>query len=295
MNNQAISLKSHGFMVISVVIWGVSTLVNEHLYQFHSPISMVFISLFITGISIVMIDYKKVVAHFHWIYIFTGLLGHVGYYVLTGYALVLSSVGFVSIMVGSLPIMSVLFDRVVYKKGLDLQGILISVISVIGMTLLAGFGHIEGHLILAGALCFLANFGWLIYLHVRHVRKVTDALHILGLECLSSSVVMLPFVFLMGGFSPIRPIQIPQILYVSLGSTGVAYYLHLLGTRRLGATVSAIYLNIMPVISIVGYIILYGQTMSMSSIAGGVLVGVAATMTYKMKPHYEVQVDKMVA
>lgn len=275
------NLGPHIIVLLSVVIWGISQVVLEDLYQAHSATSIVFYKLFLTGLLIVVVKPKACIKAFRPLHLITGLLGHSIYYLFTAYAVILSSVNFLAIVLGTLPLMALLFERIVYKEKIHTIKVMASIISVVGMVLLSGQLQLKGNLLIALILALLANLSWLLYLKVKKDKEMTDSIEGLGVECLSSSVIMLPFAFLEGGFAPILGMEWIQLIYVSLISTGLAYYLYLRGSQFIDLVMASIYINLMPVITLLVYLVLAGQLINIKTLVGMVLIVMAITMSYK--------------
>lgn len=270
------------FVILSVVTWGLSQLVLNRLYVHHTPEAIVFCKLFLTGLLIMIFQFKQMIRDFRWIYILTGVLGHTLYYVLTAYAVLLSNVGFLSVMQGTLPLLAIFFEMTVNGERLRVNKVIAAITSIVGMVLISGEGGLEGNLLLAGILIFISNVAWLFYLQIRKNRKINDSITVLGIECLSSGILLLPFVLMMGGFNPVTGRQGLEIFYVSIIATGFAYYIYMVGQNHIDVVVTSIYMNFMPVVTLVAYLIVYGQTLSTNNVIGSVMIALSTIATYKI-------------
>ncbi|WP_073276866.1 DMT family transporter [Anaerocolumna jejuensis] len=157
--------RSHGYVLLSVVCWGGAQYLTDALLSVFSPALMIMLRFLLSGLVLCLLYGKS--GNFHMVvflkrYLPAGGLGAFGYYLLAAYALRITSLPFVSIMGGILPLLALLLDITVLRKKAQLTDWLKALLSVAGVLLLscgAGFSwNITG-----GVLMIAANLTWLFY------------------------------------------------------------------------------------------------------------------------------------
>ena len=106
---------------------------------------------------------------------------------------------------------------------------------------------------------------------------------LLSYQSLVGVVTTLPLLLLgstsIAGLSD--PMVVVHILFLGLFNSSIAYFLNMYAIQRIGVTLSNLFLNFLPVVTMVMAIILYGQLPSGKQIIGGALVIVSVFMLNK--------------
>ena len=74
------------------------------------------------------------------------------------------------------------------------------------------------------------------------------------------------------------PMVVVHMLFLGLFNSSIAYFLNMYAIKRIGVTLSNLFLNFLPVVTMVMAIILYGDLPSVKQILGGALVIVSVFM-----------------
>ena len=74
------------------------------------------------------------------------------------------------------------------------------------------------------------------------------------------------------------PMVLVHILFLGLFNSSIAYFLNMYAIQRIGVTLSNLFLNFLPVVTMVMAILLYGEIPSVKQILGGALVIVSVFM-----------------
>ncbi|MFA9378676.1 MAG: hypothetical protein ACERKZ_18320 [Lachnotalea sp.] len=80
-----LKIKSHGYIFVSVLLWGLSQFMMDQLLLFFSPTLLIFLRFFLSGLILIGVFNQE--KKFHYIYIITGGLGSFGYYKLIAFLL----------------------------------------------------------------------------------------------------------------------------------------------------------------------------------------------------------------
>ncbi len=152
-------------MLLSIACWGGAQYLTDALLSVFSPALMIMLRFLLSGLILCLLYGKS--GNFHMVmflkrYLPAGGLGAFGYYLLAAYALRITSLPFVSIMGGILPLLALLLDITVLRKKAQLTDWFKALLSAAGVLLLpygAGFSwNITG-----GVLMIAANLSWLFY------------------------------------------------------------------------------------------------------------------------------------
>lgn len=259
-------MKKHIYVLLSVLLWGSSQFLMDRLNQVFSPALMIFLRFLLSGI-IITLPIKRTRKTFQWKYFITGGLGAFGYYILTVYAMVLSSVSFVAIMGGSLPILAVLVDLVLVKQKSRRIQIIAAMISTLGIFLYSFDTDIRGN-VFAAILMIMANLSWLIYCYLKKKWDIGDNIQILGYEFICAAVLTLPLGWTFHVIRPVNTLSIAQLFGVVIFATIIPYWLYLKGSIGLSLNTASMYMNLLPVASLLPVLTFSGFHLSNMQIAG---------------------------
>lgn len=241
-------MKNHIFVILSVLAWGSSQFLQSRLLLVIPPANLLFFRFLFSGIILLLLV-RKTKVPFRIKYFLTGGLGCFSYYLLSTYALEMTNVSFVAIMSGCLPVLAMLSDIFFARSRPGIIKIVAVFFSVFGIVLYSYGSKIVWNS-LAFLLIVIANIAWLIYCYLKKKWRTGDDLKILGYEFVASAILFLPFLF---------PYHAPKLLalehFFSLGivvivSTILPYWLYAKGSAKLPLTTSAIYMNLLPLSSL---------------------------------------------
>jgi drug/metabolite transporter (DMT)-like permease len=90
---------------------------------------------------------------------------------------------------------------------------------------------------------------------------------------IAASILFIPFTIPeISQWHSIPTYSLVNLLYLSLFCSALAYYLYNLAVKGLGATVSSMFLNLIPVVSIIGGVLVLGERISLLQIGGMLLI-----------------------
>lgn len=265
-------MKNHIYVLLSVFLWGVSQFLVDRLLNVFSPALLIMLRFLISGLLILLFTnglpgrsapagYNK--PSFRLKYILTGGLGAFGYYFLTACALSLSSVAFVSITGGVLPVLAIIFDSVIVKRNTRIPQLLGAVVSLFGMYLFSYEGNFKfgtG----ATVLVVCANICWLFYGYLKNKWNIEEDSRVLGYEFTGAALLSLLFFpsFKIG--EQVTGEVILIFAAVVILSTILPYKLYLKGSRTISLSTASMYLNLLPVTSLLP--VLFTGTLSLNPV-----------------------------
>lgn len=274
--------------ISSCLLWGLAFVYSKVLVRYFDAITINFVRYMISSIFIFLIIKvtgvqirlnKKIIKKAA----LSGILGMAVYNLFTTLALKSVSASMVSIFNGAIPIFTLLIDTVfVSKKGISKKLALAAVLSFLGILIVVlgngneglGKGSIIGYIFLS-----LSLASWLCYTFVgKSIMENNNRLVILQYQVLSSCLIFLPI-----GLFTVKSANVDfriflntQVIisFIVLGvfcsAVGFIFYSKALVT--IGHSMSALYMNLMPVVSVVASWFVLGESLTLNKIIGVVIV-----------------------
>lgn len=220
---------------------------------------------------------------------FTGVAG---YFMFTSYGISLTSGLHVSIIDAALPLVTILFSAFFLKEKIRLNywiGIILGAIGVLFITIPSKGVDQEVSLI-GDVLILLSTFLFAFYTVLLKRPKQEQYLSnevFTTLTLIIGAVILLPFALveiLYYGFPKIETWKTGfSVMYLVIGATILAYWFWNKALERVSASVSGLYLNALPLISIVTSIILLNESLTWRVIMGASLVLIGVGWADKQK------------
>jgi drug/metabolite transporter (DMT)-like permease len=219
-----------------------------------------------------------------------GLFGVTFYFFCENNGIALVTVSEASITIGSIPIITLLAERISgMVKRIALRRVLGAVLSIVGVCLVAGTsftvsGNLLGYLYMGGAaLC------WVVYSFLtRPLFERCSQIHIVFWQSVFGFLGFIPFAlaehsrWIMPG-----PTVMIHTVFLGICCSAIAYWLYARSLQVLGVAISAIFINFIPVITAIAGFFFLGDRLHPIQWAGAVLVIVGVTLAMaerKMPP-----------
>ncbi len=249
----------HIIAILIMVVWGASYLSIKVVVDEVHPVMAAFYRFIIAAVILfialkVKYPKAKILKEDRWKMALGGFLGVTAYFFLENYSVLYTSASNVSILIASIPVFTLVAQRMIFKERfttnkvlgviLSFGGILLIVLSKDDVSLFSK-GTMGDMMALGAALC------WVMYnVVISKLKGQYNSLIITTYQIMWGTVFFLPAIFFV-------PITMPStkailnILYLAIFCSFIAYiaYIYVLG--KLGATVLTTYINLQPIISIV--------------------------------------------
>lgn len=272
----------------SCLLWGLAFVYSKVLVRYFDAITINFVrymisSLFIffiikmTGVQIRL--NKKVMTKAA----MSGILGMAIYNLFTTLALKTVSASMVSIFNGAIPIFTLLIDTIfVSKRGISKKLVFAAALSFVGILIVVlgdgndalGNGSIMGYVFLS-----LSLASWLCYTFVgKSIMENNNRLLVLQYQVLGSCLIFLPMSLftlhssnlVIGNFLNQEVIISFIVLGVFCSAVGFIFYSKALVT--IGHSMSALYMNLIPVVSVIASWFVLGEALTIYKLVGVVVV-----------------------
>ena len=284
--------KALASIIICVLFWGFSFISIKVTVAVFPPMSLGFLRFAISLVFLYFIKKKlapgeKLKARDIPLLFGAGLFGVTLYFFFENNGVSLITASEASIAVGSIPVLTMIADwagekittfrhgRVtLLKSGIRARQWLGTFISIAGVWLVAGValaisGSVKGYLYMAGA-----AFSWVAYSFLtRPLFARCSRIHIVFWQVVSGFICFIPFTI--AEFSAWGEPSLPVILHlVFLGicCSALGYWFYATALQGLGVTACAIFINLIPVVTVIGGFIIMGDRLRPLQWLGAALV-----------------------
>ncbi|MFD5264560.1 DMT family transporter [Bacillus wiedmannii] len=274
-------------LLVAVILWGTAIAPTKWVLESIQPFTLLFIRLFLAGGICLLFSFKQLkrsVVHKQvpWkrmsLLSFTGVAG---YFMFTSYGISLTSGLHVSIIDAALPLVTILFSAFFLKEKIQLNywiGIVLGAIGVLLITIPSS--NVDQEVSLIGdILILLSTFLFAFYTVLLKRPKQEQYLSnkvFTTLTLIIGAVILLPFAMaeiFYYGFPKIETWKTGfSVIYLVIGATILAYWFWNRALETVSASVSGLYLNALPLISIAASIVLLNESLTWRIGIGGSLV-----------------------
>ncbi|PFB23156.1 hypothetical protein CN388_27675 [Bacillus cereus] len=280
-------MKEICMLLVAVILWGTAIAPTKWALESIQPFTLLFIRLFLAGGICLLFSFKQLkrsVVHKQvpWkrmsLLSFTGIAG---YFMFTSYGISLTSGLHVSIIDAALPLVTILFSAFFLKEKIQLNywiGIVLGAIGVLLITI--PFSNVDQEVSLIGdILILLSTFLFAFYTVLLKRPKQEQYLSnkvFTTLTLIIGAVILLPFAMVETFYYGLPKIETWKaglsVIYLVIGATILAYWFWNRALETVSASVSGLYLNALPLISIVASIVLLNESLTWRIVIGGSLV-----------------------
>lgn len=220
-----------------------------------------------------------------------GIIGVAMYYCFENYGIKYISSSHASLITGTIPIFSLIFDSIILKNRLSFNNLLGVVFSIIGIYFVIG-GNIklEKKEILGYILMFGAVFSWVFYNYTtKNLFEKYSQLAIVFYQITFGTIALIPFaLFENNNWHLINHIIVYNFLYLALFCSAIAYVLYMYALENLGSTVTTLYLNFSPVVTVLGGYFIFNETINKNQMIGTILIVVSVYVVNLNLSYYDI-------
>jgi drug/metabolite transporter (DMT)-like permease len=204
----------------------------------------------------------------------SGLLGVSFYFLCENNGIELLTASESSLVIATIPVLTMLVDRLVLKTRLRARSYIGACLSFAGVALIVvpsfrgGSSSPEGFMYMGGAaLCWVAYA-----LLTKPLSKKYSGLSITFWQILFGLLGCLPFAFAESPHLQSLSLAVAlNLLYLGLVCSAAGYLLYIVAMEGLGAGTTSVFLNLVPVVSVVAAFFLLGERLGGFTLAGGAI------------------------
>ncbi len=219
------------------------------------------------------------------ILVFSSVLGDLCYFYFEYTALKYASGALVTIMLGFLPIASLVVETIMNHDKLSKKVFLEICMTIIGvvMILWAQIGRLDKGTIIAVICCIAGVSVWVLYgIVVNKLNNNYSSAQISLYQMIAALIMMAPIALT---HLPTKAIPTStllfQLVFMGILSSGIGVLIEVKGLVDLGLTVSGVFLNILPVTTAIMEYFIYGKRLTLFQTVGFVIVIVFSILVIK--------------
>lgn len=208
------------------------------------------------------------------------LLGMVMYQSLAYFAAATSTATSMGMIASLLPLLTLLLSSLFLGEPPTIGTLLGGILSLFGLAILIGKGHpvqlFENGVVVGDLLMLVATISYALYgVLLRRWALPFKTWQLLYLQVLTAVVLLFPG-FAMGPHSPLTADNLPLVLYAGIAASIVSQFLWMRGVGHLGASHSAVFMNLFPIFTVIIAVVALGETLhGYHAVGGGItLLGV---------------------
>lgn len=268
-------------MVFVNVMWGLSFIASKHAMNAGFTPMMLALFRYIVAaaclVPITLVTEKRMPLHKQDIIpmILSALTGITFYYFFEYNGIQRTSTVNASLILAAIPILTMLAEAVVYRTRLRPAQVAGAVISMAGVGMILFSGSNEGQASILGDLFIMgASIVWVLYIFMsRKLRGKYSSLNMNSWQAITALVTLLPLAV----GEECNLAAIPWDGWAAMAVLAVicsawCYYLYGNALFEMSPLASAIFINLIPLTTMVGGVVLLGETMTWLTVVGGALV-----------------------
>lgn len=279
-------------MTLLVFIWGLDYVFAKEALKVVQPLNLLFLKYCVGCLVLLAIklkvDRKTLIRKkdLPWL-IMCAVSGDILYNLCEYTAMDYLPVALITIILSFVPAISIMIEKVVYKRKLTLKIVMGVFVCIIGVAIVIGAdfrillqGRIIGYLLAFGAVISWNAYNFITASVSQNYESVTFSFDML----LCTMILLLPYSFhTMPAMEKFTPEVVGSIVYLGIISAGLGFMISVNGLKNLGPTVCAMFSNFLPVTAALFGWMLLGETIGLAQMAGGVIVIASSCMVIAEK------------
>lgn len=296
---QNAKIRAYVGLIFTTLIWGASFVSIKICMSVFGPMYLAFFRYLLTsGIIFFILKFSKkletVEKKDYMRLAISGLLGVTVYFGCENNAVLRISSNEASILIGTIPVFSLIFNRIIYKSKITLRNFLSILFSIFGIYLIIGGADFSLN-ILGYIFMLMAAVSWSMYQFITKplFKKYSD----MTLTMYQSIFGVLGFIpFLKFDYFNIADLNleiITHFMFLTILCSAVGTYLYLFGQKTLGINITAVFLNLIPVFTFVFSFIFLDEMLSIIQFVGAVIVIVSVSCVKEEVVEYKEEIKNI--
>jgi len=219
----------------------------------------------------------------------SGLFGVTIYFFFESRGIRLTSASHASLIIAVIPVVTVLAETILFRARISWltgAGVVLSVVGVVFVVERPGAG-VRGAVSLAGDLfMFGACVSWVVYIILsKNLHQRLSEIAITAYQSLFGTVFLIPLALLeMRQWVPITLTAGLNLAYLALFCSALSNFLYVHALSRLGPIAVSPYVNLIPIVGVLGGVVLLGETIAWSQIVGGIVILAGVLLVNRKRP-----------
>jgi len=270
--------------MLAVIPWGVSFLNTKIALEALEPMTLCFARFFIALILVGIVGIvtkkdlrikKEDIKYF----VLAGGVGITIYFYFENNGVKYIEPAAASMILAALPIATIFAESFFDKRKLNKKLILSGLISLVGVIIIIS-GDITVESLLSGdgligyLMMFAAIGAWIVYsLSTKILFNKYSQFSIVFYQFLFGTVLAIPFMlFESNSFELVNQTIVLNVVILGVFSSGVGFFAYNYAMKHLGISKASLFVNFIPVVTIIASYFYYGSLIGMKQIIGGLLI-----------------------
>jgi drug/metabolite transporter (DMT)-like permease len=218
----------------------------------------------------------------------SGLFGVTVYFFFESRGIKLTSASHASLIIAVIPVVTVLAETILFRTRISVLTGLGIALSVLGVVFVvnrpaAGAGGVS---IVGDLFMFGACISWVVYIVLsKNLHQRLSELAITAYQSLFGTAFLIPLALLeMRQWVPITLAAGLNLGYLAVFCSALANFLYVYALSALGPISVSPYVNLIPVVGVLGGVILLGETLVWSQVAGGAVILAGVLLVSRQRP-----------
>ena len=281
-------------MILLVISWGFDYVPAKMGLEILEPMSLLFLKYSFGLATLILIKFvltrNMALPRLRDIPIFLlcGVFGEIIYFYCEYTAMDFLPVSLLTIILGFVPVLSVIVERVLYKRRANRIIIIGIAFCILGIVFVIGS---DWHIIFEGrvigyVLAFGAVISWNMYNFITASKRLQkyDSATLSCTQLICTLCLCAPMAWhSMPPLAEIPPMVWAGIAWIGIVDSGLGFLIMVYGLQKLGPTTSALYSDFMPVSSTFFGAVLLHETITKLQVLGGIIVVVAGFFVIREK------------
>ncbi len=251
-------------MVLTVVFWGLSIISTKVVLAQIPPVSIAFFRYSIATATLIPLallthSLPKITLKDLGTLIITSMFGIVLYFLFENNALAYTTASNASMLVAAMPLFAIIIEALFFRQRISWKMAVCILISIVGVYLVVTVdGRLDfsssrfyGNLLMMGSMIC-----WVVYTFLnKNLDGKYSGMTVITYQSLASIFLFMPFVLpeikRWPEFGSISPFILANLVFLGVVCSALEYLFYIYAVKRLGATVSTTFLNLIPVVTVV--------------------------------------------
>lgn len=209
--------------------------------------------------------------------ILSGLFGVTLYFFFESTGLKMTSASNASLITAVVPVLTIAAEYLFYKKPIHwhtMAGVLLSIGGVYFIIQHSQDNQAYPQAFIGNLLMVGACIAWVIYIIVsKKLNTRFSGLSLTTYQSIYGALSLLPLALLeYRSWVPLTPVVWLNILYLAVFCTAVGYFLHNYALLRLDAIITSSYINLIPVVGVIGSVTILKESITLQQVIAGIVI-----------------------
>jgi len=251
-------------MVLTVIFWGLSIISTKVVLAQIPPVSIAFFRYSIATATLIPLallthSLPKITLKDLGAIIITSMFGIVLYFLFENNALQYTTASNASMLVAAMPLFAIIIEALFFRQKISWKMAVCILISIVGVYLVVTVdGRLDfsssrfyGNLLMMGSMIC-----WVVYTFLnKNLDGKYSGMTVITYQSLASIFLFMPFVLpeikRWPEFGSISPFILANLVFLGVVCSALEYLFYIYAVKKLGATVSTTFLNLIPVVTVV--------------------------------------------